>query len=94
MAVSRERRVLRDLERQLRQDDPEWVRAFSVAWWQRREVWLDAGIGVALVLAAVAVLLGVPEAVVVLGTFALVLTCFRLHPPPRGEDLRNRTHTS
>ena len=78
MLNDRDRHLLKDLERQLQQEeDPAWVRQFKDPKPPRRtqrDLLPEAVIGLLVLLAALGLLLDIPVAAVILGSAAIVLT--------------------
>jgi hypothetical protein len=78
MLNDRDRHLLNDLERQLQQEDPAWVRQFKdpkphrLA---RRD--LRLAMGLLVLLTALFLLLDIPVGVVIFGTAAIVLAYVR-----------------
>jgi hypothetical protein len=78
MLNDRDRHLLKDLERQLQQEeDPAWVRQFKDPKPPRRtqrDLLPEAVIGLLVLLAALGLLLGIPVAAAIFGSAAIVLT--------------------
>ena len=78
MLNDRDRHLLKDLERQLQQEeDPAWVRQFKDPKPPRRtqrDLLPEAVIGLLVLLAALGLLLDIPVAAAILGSAAIVLT--------------------
>jgi hypothetical protein len=78
MLNDRDRHLLKDLERQLQQEeDPAWVRQFKDAKPPRRtqrDLLPEAVIGLLVLLAALGLLLDIPVAAAIFGSAAIVLT--------------------
>jgi hypothetical protein len=80
MLSDRHRHLLSDMERQFEHEDPAWVRQFtdfSTPRPTRGKLALDAALGVAVVLAAVGLLLGIPGMVLIFSVAALALAFIR-----------------
>jgi hypothetical protein len=78
MLNDRDRHLLKDLERQLQQEeDPAWVRQFKDPKPPRRtqrDLLPEAVIGLLVLLAALGLLLDIPVAAAIFGSAAIVLT--------------------
>jgi hypothetical protein len=77
MLNDRDRHLLKDLERQLHQEDPAWVRQFNDPKPPRRtqrDLLPEAVIGLLVLLAALGLLLDIPVAAAIFGSAAIVLT--------------------
>ena len=77
MLNDRHRHLLKDLERQLQQKDPAWVRQFKGTKPPRRtqrDLLPEAVIGLLVLLAALGLLLDIPVAAAIFGSAAIVLT--------------------
>jgi hypothetical protein len=78
MLNDRDRHLLKDLDRQLQQEeDPAWVRQFKDPKPPRRtqrDLLPEAVIGLLVLLAALGLLLGIPVAAAIFGSAAIVLT--------------------
>ena len=80
MLSDRHRHLLSDMERQFEHEDPAWVRQFTDFATRRptrRKRALEVALGLALLLAAVGLLLGSPEVVLIFGIVALALALIR-----------------
>jgi hypothetical protein len=78
MLNDRDRHLLKDLERQLQQEeDPAWVRQFKDPKPPRRtqrDLLPEAVIGLLVLLAALGLLLDIPVAAAIFGSAAIILT--------------------
>ncbi|HKF89144.1 MAG TPA: DUF3040 domain-containing protein [Propionibacteriaceae bacterium] len=80
MLNDRDRHVLNDLERQLQQEDPAWVRQFKDPKPPRQargDLRLGTALGLVVLLTALCILLDIPVGAVIFGTAAIVLTYVR-----------------
>jgi 4-hydroxybenzoate polyprenyltransferase len=80
MLNDRDRHVLNDLERQLQQEDPTWVRQFKDPKPQRearRDLRLGTAMGLLILLSALCLLLDIPVGAVIFGSAAIVLAYVR-----------------
>jgi len=76
MLNDRDRNLLDDLERQLRQDDPAWMRRFEDPKAPRqapRHLRLATAMGLLMLLAALCLLLDIPVGAVIFGSAVIVL---------------------
>jgi 4-hydroxybenzoate polyprenyltransferase len=76
MLNDRDRHVLNDLERQLQQEDPAWVRQFKDPKPQRearRDLRLGTAMGLLVLLTALCLLLDIPVGAVIFGSTVIVL---------------------
>ncbi|MFZ1115513.1 MAG: DUF3040 domain-containing protein [Propionibacteriaceae bacterium] len=78
MLNDRDRHLLNDLERQLQQEDPAWVRQFKDPK-AHRQVRRDLrlAMGLLVLLTALCLLLDIPVGVVIFGSAAIVLAYVR-----------------
>lgn len=74
MLNDRDRHLLNDLERQLQQEDPAWVRQFKDPKAHRD---LRLAMGLLVLLTALCLLLDIPVGVVIFGSAAIVLAYVR-----------------
>ena len=74
MLNDRDRHLLNDLERQLQQEDPAWVRQFKDPKAHRD---LPLAMGLLVLLTALCLLLDIPVGVVIFGSAAIVLAYVR-----------------
>jgi Protein of unknown function (DUF3040) len=80
MLNDRDRHLLNDLERQLQQEDPAWVRQFKDSKpndQARRDLRLGTAMGLLVLLTALCLLLDIPVGAVIFGSAALVLAYVR-----------------
>jgi hypothetical protein len=79
MLNDRDRHRLDDLERQLQQEDPAWMRQFKdpKAPRQARQLQLATAMGLLALLAALCLLLGIPVGAVIFGSAVIVLAYIR-----------------
>jgi hypothetical protein len=80
MLNDRDRHLLNDLERQLEQEDPAWMRQFRDPKAPRRarhDLQLATAIGLLMLLAALCLLLGIPVGAVIFGSAVIVLAYIR-----------------
>jgi hypothetical protein len=76
----RDRHLLNDLERQLQQEDPAWMRQFKDPKAPRqapRYLRLATAMGLLMLLAALCLLLGIPVGAVIFGSAVIVLAYIR-----------------
>jgi hypothetical protein len=76
MLNDRDRHLLNDLERQLQQEDPAWMRQFKdpeAPRQARNDLQLATAMGLLVLLAALCLLLGIPVGAVIFGTAVMVL---------------------
>jgi len=76
MLNDRDRHLLNDLERQLQQEDPAWMRQFKdpeAPRQARHDLQLATAMGLLVLLAALCLLLGIPVGAVIFGTAVMVL---------------------
>ena len=76
MLNDRDRDLLKDLERQLEQEDPAWVRQFEDAKpprGARRNLVPETAMGLLILLTALCLLLGSPVAALLFGCAAIVV---------------------
>jgi 4-hydroxybenzoate polyprenyltransferase len=82
MLNDRDRHLLNDLERQLQQEDPAWVRQFKdpkPPHRTRRDLRLGTAMGLLVLLTALCLLLDIPVGAVIFGSAAIVLAYIRYH---------------
>jgi hypothetical protein len=72
----RDRHLLNDLERQLKQEDPAWIRQFNDPK-APRHLRLATAMGLLMLLAALCLLLGIPVGAVIFGCAVIVLAYMR-----------------
>jgi Protein of unknown function (DUF3040) len=80
MLNDRDRHLLKDLERQLQQEDPAWVHQFEdpkPACQGRNDPRLGTAMGLLVLLTALCLLLDIPVGAVMFGSAALVLAYVR-----------------
>jgi 4-hydroxybenzoate polyprenyltransferase len=80
MLNDRDRHLLNDLERQLQQEDPTWVRQFKdpkPPREARRDLRLGTAMGLLILLSALSLLLDIPVGAVIFGSAAIVLAYVR-----------------
>jgi 4-hydroxybenzoate polyprenyltransferase len=80
MLNDRDRHLLNDLERQLQQEDPTWVRQFKDPKPHRearRDLRLGTAMGLLILLCALSLLLDIPVGAVIFGSAAIVLAYVR-----------------
>ena len=80
MLNDRDRHLLNDLERQLQQEDPAWVRQFKDPKPPRQtrgDLRLGMAMGLNVLLAALCLLLDIPVGAVIFGSAAIVLAYVR-----------------
>jgi hypothetical protein len=80
MLNDRDRHLLNDLEHQLQQEDPAWVRQFKDPKPPRQargDLRLATAMGLIVLLAALCLLLDIPVGAVIFGSAAIVLTYVR-----------------
>jgi hypothetical protein len=80
MLNDRDRHLLNDLERQLQQEDPTWVRQFKDSKPHRearRDLRLGTAMGLLILLCALSLLLDIPVGAVIFGSAAIVLAYVR-----------------
>jgi hypothetical protein len=80
MLNDRDRSLLNDLERQLQQEDPAWMRQFNdpkAPRQARHDLRLATAMGLLVVLAAICLLLGIPVGAVIFGSAVIVLAYLR-----------------
>jgi 4-hydroxybenzoate polyprenyltransferase len=80
MLNDRDRHLLDDLERQLQQEDPTWVRQFKdpkPPREARRDLRLGTAMGLLILLSALSLLLDIPVGAVIFGSAAIVLAYVR-----------------
>jgi hypothetical protein len=80
MLNDRDRHVLNDLERQLQQEDPAWVRQFKDPKPPRQargDLRLGTALGLVVLLTALCILLDIPVGAVIFGSAAIVLAYVR-----------------
>jgi hypothetical protein len=78
-----DRHLLKDLERQLKYEDPAWVRQFKdpkPARRTRRDLLPVAAVGLLVLLAALGLLLDIPVAAVIFGSAAIVVARISYRP--------------
>jgi len=76
MLNDRDRHLLNDLERQLQQEDPAWVRQFKdpkPPRRTRRDLRLGTAMGLLVLLTALCLLLDIPVGAVIFGSTVIVL---------------------
>jgi hypothetical protein len=80
MLNDRDRHLLNDLERQLQQEDPAWMRQLKdpeAPRLARHDLQLATAMGLLVLLAAFCLLLGIPVGAVIFGTAVIVLAYIR-----------------
>jgi len=80
MLNDRDRHLLNDLERQLQQEDPDWMRQFKDPIGPRQardDLRLATAMGLLVLLAALCLLLGIPVGAVIFGSAVIVLAYIR-----------------
>jgi hypothetical protein len=80
MLNDRDRHVLNDLERQLQQEDPAWVRQFKDPKPPRQargDLRLGTALGLVVLLTALCILLDIPVGAVIFGSATIVLAYVR-----------------
>jgi 4-hydroxybenzoate polyprenyltransferase len=80
MLNDRDRHLLKDLERQLQQEDPAWVHQFKdpkPARQARHDFRLGTAMGLMVLLTALCLLLDIPVGAVIFGSAAIVLAYVR-----------------
>jgi hypothetical protein len=80
MLNDRDRHVLNDLERQLQQEDPAWVRQFKDPKPPRQargDLRLGTALGLVVLLTALCILLDIPVGAVIFSSAAIVLAYVR-----------------
>jgi hypothetical protein len=80
MLNDRDRHLLNDLERQLQQEDPTWMRQFKdpkAPRQARYDLQLATAMGLLVLLAALCLLLGIPVGAVIFGSAVIVLAYIR-----------------
>jgi hypothetical protein len=80
MLNDRDRHLLKDLERQLQQEDPAWVHQFKdpkPARQGRNDLRLGTAMGLLVLLTALCLLLDIPVGAVMFGSAAIVLAYVR-----------------
>jgi hypothetical protein len=82
MLNDHDRHLLKDLERQLQQHDPAWVRQFKnpkPPRQARQDLRLGTAMGLLVLLTALCLLLDIPVGAVIFGSAAIVLAYIRYH---------------
>ena len=80
MLNDRDRHLLNDLERQLEQEDPAWMRQFrdpKAPCQARHDLQLATAMGLLVLLAALCLLLGIPVGAVIFGGAVIALAYIR-----------------
>jgi 4-hydroxybenzoate polyprenyltransferase len=80
MLNDRDRHLLNELERQLQQEDPDWMRQFKdprPPRQTRHDLGLGTAMGLLVVLAALCLLLDIPAGAVIFGSAVIVLAYIR-----------------